>query len=89
MTPQDAINGAFEIFGGLFILLSILKLHREKSVRGVSWLHVGYFTAWGYWNLYYYPHLGQWASAAGGLLIVILNTAWLAQLIYYSKRNVV
>lgn len=82
----DCINGAFELFGGAFILSSVLKLHREKMVRGVSWWHMGFFMAWGYWNLIYYPCLGQWLSFAGGVLIVIANTAYFSQLIYYRKR---
>lgn len=90
MAWQDFLNGSFELLGGLFILLSIIKLHREKRVRGVSYIHVGYFTAWGYWNIYYYPYLNQWISFIGGLSVVTINTFWLGQIIYYTimeKRN--
>lgn len=81
----DIINGSFEFFGAPFIVLSILKLAKEKKVHGISWLHAGFFALWGYWNLFYYPHLNQWFSFAGGVAIVIANTIWLAQLIYYKK----
>lgn len=84
MAWQDFLNGSFELAGGLFILLSIFKLRREKRVRGVSYVHVGYFTAWGYWNIYYYPYLDQWMSFIGGLSIVLINTVWLGQIIYYT-----
>ena len=87
MSPPDLINGGFELFGAPFILLSILKIHKEKKVHGVNWLHPGYFTAWGVWNLYYYPHLEQWASFAGGVLLTILNVVWVWQLAYYSRRE--
>ena len=91
MNWQDAINGCYELFGAPFILLSIIKLYKEKIVRGVSWIHVGYFTTWGFWNLYYYPHLGQWYSFAGGIAIVTFNTIWLVQMLYYSyvKKGIV
>lgn len=87
MTWQDAANGAFELFGAPFIFLSVVKLLREKSVRGVSWIHASYFTAWGFWNLYYYPHLDQWLSFAGGTAIVLANVTWVILLVYYGRRG--
>lgn len=86
MTP-DIINGLFELFGAAFIGLSIKKLAKDKQVHGVSWIHAAFFAAWGYWNLYYYPHLDQYASFVGGIGVVAANTIWLAQLIYYSNKN--
>lgn len=35
-----------------------------------------FFSAWGIWNLVYYPTLGQWASFIGGVLLVAGNVAW-------------
>jgi len=84
MTP-DILNGIFELCGGFIILLSIVKLHREKMVRGVSWAHVAFFAAWGFWNLFYYPSLDQWFSFAGGVTIVITNTIWTCQLVYWTR----
>lgn len=86
MSIPDFINGAFETAGGFFILLSVIKLHREKMVRGVSWLHAGFFATWGYWNLFFYPHLDQWLSFWGGLFLVAVNTWWLGQLVYYGRN---
>jgi len=83
----DLINGAFEALGSLFILMSIVKLHREKQVRGVSWPHVGFFSAWGLWNLVYYPSLDQWLSFLGGSLLVLANAVWLGQILYYRQRE--
>lgn len=89
MTP-DQINGAFEAAGALFTFMNIVRLHRDKMVRGVHWLPIAFFTSWGFWNLYYYPHLDQWWSFAGGIGIVVFNTIWLAQMWYYirEERNV-
>ncbi len=84
MDWADVVNGALEATGGLFILLSVVKLHQHKLVRGVSWVHVSFFAAWGYWNLYYYPHLDQWLSFWGGMFITVTNTVWMGQLIYYT-----
>ena len=80
------VNGAFETAGGLFILLSVRRLLRDKKVRGVSMLPVIFFTAWGFWNLAYYPSLGQWWSFAGGIGIVLANTVWLGLMFLYRKN---
>lgn len=84
MAIPDLINGCYEALGSLFILMSILRLHKDKKVRGVSIIGVAFFMSWGYWNLYYYPSLNQWWSFIGGLFIVISNTFWVGQMIYYS-----
>lgn len=83
----DLINGLFEMVGGFFIALSCRQLYRDKQVRGVSWLHVSFFAAWGYWNLYFYPAVGAWWSFAGGVGVVSANSAWLLMIFYYSLRD--
>lgn len=66
----DLINGSFEILGGLFILNHCRVVLKDKRVAGVSVVSVAFFTAWGFWNLYYYPSLNQWWSFAGGCVVV-------------------
>jgi len=87
MNIPDIINGALELFGAIFIFLSIVKINREKDVKGVHWLHSGYFMFWGFWNIYYYPHLNQWYSFIGGVCVVITNTIWFLQILYYLNRR--
>lgn len=87
MNYPDLINGSFELFGAPFILMSVFKLAKEKKVHGVSWLHAGFFTVWGVWNLYYYPYLEQWFSFIGGIAIVLSNIIWVGQMLYYLRKN--
>lgn len=87
MAWPDIVNGSYELLGAPFILLSVLKLYRDKTIKGVSWTAVLFFTTWGYWNLFYYPYLGQWCSFAGGIAIVIVNTIWLSQIAYYLRKD--
>ena len=82
MSLPDVINGLYEAFGGLVILLNVLRIRKDKQVRGVNALTTVFFTTWGFWNLYYYPHLNQWFSFAGGVFIVFSNTLWL----YYAYK---
>jgi hypothetical protein len=56
-------------------------------VKGVSILSTTMFTAWGFWNLFYYPHLGQWWSFTGGLAIVAANALWVALMLKYRARH--
>jgi hypothetical protein len=83
----DLVNGLFELGGAFFIFGHIKKLWHDKLVRGVYWPATAFFAAWGWWNLYYYPSLGQWLSFAGGLAIVTLNTLWTAMLLYYIRKE--
>ena len=83
----DAVNGCYELLGAPFIGLSVMKLYKEKVVRGVSWLAVAFFASWGYWNMFYYSNLHQWCSFAGGLCIVTVNTIWLGQMLYYINKE--
>jgi len=87
MYIPDLVNGLFELAGGFFILLSCMKLYKDKKVRGISWIHVGFFASWGYWNLYYYPSLGQTISFIGGIGVVTMNTILLVQMLYYIKKE--
>lgn len=84
MNIPDIINGLFELSGSIFITMSIIKTKKDRGTTGVSWMTIAYFSSWGYWNLYYYPHLGQWWSFVGGILIVAANTIWAGQIIYYK-----
>lgn len=85
MTP-DRINASLEYLGVLFALYNCVILVQDAGqVQGVSVASTGFFTAWGIWNLYYYPHLGQKASgiAAGGL--VLANGGWLLLFALYRS----
>lgn len=76
MSIPDLINGSFELTGGFVILLNVRRLLRDRRVEGVDWRVFAFMSAWGFWNLFYYPSLHQWASFAGGLLLAIVNTTW-------------
>lgn len=81
----DLLNGCFELFGIAFIILSIMKATKNKSSAGVNWIHPAFFTAWGLWNLFYYPYLNQWLSFVGGIGIFVTNMVWVALLIKYRR----
>jgi hypothetical protein len=77
----DLINGLFEFCGGVLLWLNVRRLRRDGRVAGVSVAPTVFWTAWGAWNLYFYPSVGCWASWAGGLFVVAANAAWLGLLL--------
>lgn len=87
MTWPDVVNGFFELAGGAFVALSIRRVVKDKSVRGVSLHAAVFFAAWGYWNLFYYPHLGQWFSFAGGIGVTACNTVWVVLALWYKRQE--
>jgi len=84
---SDLINSLFEISGGFFVLLSIIKVIKDKKVAGVSYGTIGFFATWGYWNLFYYPSLNQWLSTAGAGILAATNTIYVLLLIYYARKD--
>jgi len=70
---NDLINGSFELLGGFAICQSIFRVIKDKSVKGVSVPHVAFFSLWGFWNLYYYPTLGQMLSFWRGIMAKIFS----------------
>lgn len=83
----DLINGLFELGGGIFLMLNIRLIRQHRRLQGVHWWPTLHFTAWGVWNLFYYSHLDQVLSFLGGVLIVIVNTVWLAHIALYAWQD--
>jgi hypothetical protein len=86
LNPNDVINGLFELMGAACLVVNVRQALRDKQIKGVHWGPTIYFTAWGIWNLWYYPSLNQWFSLAGGLAITLMNLVWLALVIRYWRR---
>jgi hypothetical protein len=82
---NDVINGLFEVVGGVLCWLNVKKLLRDKQVKGVYWPVTAFFAAWGLWNMYYYPSLGQWMSFAGGVVLVSGNLVWVVLALRYRE----
>lgn len=85
---QDIINGSFELLAGAALALHCAQLLRDREVKGVSLPAVLFFTVWGIWNMYYYPFLGQPWSFAGGVIVTLANTAYLALLVRFSNGGI-
>ena len=87
MINPDIINSWFKVAGGVSTWYNCVKLFRARKVQGVSVTSAVMFNTWGFWNLWYYPSLDQWASFMGGLVIVSGNTAWVTMAIYWRHNK--
>lgn len=73
---SDLGNAAFELGGATLIWLNVRQLLRDRQTRGVFWPVNVFYTAWGVWNMFYYPSLDQWLSFWAGLGVVAGNAVW-------------
>lgn len=87
MTWQDLITGLFEACGGWLVFLNVYQTWKDKQVKGVHIASNIFFTSWGVWNLYYWPHLDQWLAFSGGIPLAVANACWLAQVWYYGRKQ--
>lgn len=86
MTP-DVINGLFEFVGSVLVWMNAYRVYTDRGYAGIYPPTVVMFWLWGLWNLFYYPHLGQWWSFAGGCSIVAANTIWFILMRQYGRRT--
>jgi len=87
MIIQDLVNGCFETCAGLLLWWNVRIILKHKKLRGVSVVPTAVFGLWGFWNLYYYPFLGQHLSFLGGIFVVAANTTWVVLAIYYILKE--
>lgn len=87
MNSPDLITGLFELVAGIAIWLNVKEVYEAKEVRGVNWFSMAFFTLWGYWNLWYFPHLNQWFAFAGGIAPVTGNTVWCYLAWKYNRKS--
>lgn len=79
------VNGLFETLGAALTFMNTRRVWKDRGYAGLYLPAVVFFMSWGLWNLYYYPHLGQWFSFAGGALLVAANVSWVGSMLYLGK----
>lgn len=86
MNP-DLVNASFEVAAVAFTVLNIRRALSDRSVRGVDPRAACFFTLWGVWNLFYYPHLGQALSFVAGVALVSVNSVYLGLLVLFDTSE--
>lgn len=86
MTTPDLVNAIFEAAGSLVVWGNVIRTNRDQGYAGVHPGYVALFLAWGFWNLYFYPHLDQWWSFLAGLSVVAANLTWMAAMWRWGRK---
>lgn len=86
----DLVNASFECVAAVLMWLNVVRIRRDKCVRGVSIASSTFTTIWATWSLVYYPALGQWLSAGAACVILTARVVWLLEwyrLTYWCTRT--
>ena len=81
----DLINSLFELGASLAIANNCYRVYQDKMVKGVSPWSTLFFTAWGIYNVWFYPSLHQVLSFIAGIAVCGMNVIWLALMLKYRK----
>ena len=83
----DIVNGLFEFGGAIALSRNVVMTFKAKEVKGISILSTAWFSSWGIFNCLFYPSLGQYWSFVAGAMVALVNTVWVGQMIYYSRKK--
>lgn len=87
MNHIDLINAFFEGGGSILCWMNVLKIRRDRTVKGVFWPTQVFWSLWGLWNLYYYSAVGHPFSFWCGAVLVSGNIAWTLHAAWYAHRS--
>lgn len=87
MNWMDFGNAIFECSGGAFVALNAYDIWKKKAVAGQTLTALSFFTAWGIWNLFYYPSQAQWWSTVGAWGIMLVNFIQIGLVLRYRKST--
>lgn len=86
MTP-DIVNALFECAGSAFTWMNVYRVYKDKGYAGIYLPAIMFFFSWGVWNLYFYPHLGQWWSFIAGCSLALANVSWVTVMLVYGRKR--
>ena len=76
---------ALILTAGLFLLLDVRAIYRDKEVRGFSPISATFFAVWTTWSAVYYVMLDQYWSAWVATICLAINFLWLHAVYHYRK----
>jgi hypothetical protein len=84
VTP-DQINSFFEVAGALLTWMNVKRVWQDRGYAGIYMPAVMLFTAWGFWNLWFYSHLAQTWSVAATVVMVSANSSWVGLMLWFGR----
>lgn len=86
MNKIDLTNAFFEGGGAILCWLNVVRLRRDREIKGVLWPVQIFWSTWGLWNLAYYNAVGHPWSLWAGAVLVSGNITWTAHAFYYARK---
>jgi hypothetical protein len=83
----DLINSLFEGFAAFAVGNHCRVILKHREAKGMSILSTVFFTAWGFWNMYYYPVLGQMFSFWAGAAVCAANAWYVYLLVKFRTKQ--
>ena len=84
----DQINSAFVLMAALFYVLNLLKLMKDKEIKGISKISIGFFSLWNVWTLFFFIKVSEyWWTIGAYVLVAILNVAYITLMIKYGLKK--
>jgi len=81
----DIVTACFGVGSSVFLCRNCIQLYRDKAVHGISVVSTSFFVLLGLWNLVFYPANGLTFSFIAGIFVVMFNSIWVGQMIYYKS----
>lgn len=85
MTSIFLVNAVFEGVGAILTWNDVRVLARDRGVRGVWAWSRGWWSLWGFSNLWYYDHVNDPFSFWAGAALACGNTAWCALALWHAR----
>jgi len=84
----DQINSGFVLIAALFYLLNLFKLIKDKEIKGISKISIGFFSLWNVWTLFFFIKISEyWWTIGAYVVVAILNIAYITLMIKYTRNN--
>ena len=84
----DQINSGFVLMAALFYVLNLLKLMKDKEIKGISKISIGFFSLWNVWTLFFFIKVSEyWWTIGAYVVVAILNVAYITLMIKYGLKK--
>jgi hypothetical protein len=83
----DMINGLFPFFGSIFVIMNIMKMRKDKELKGSHWFVPLFFYCGQLWGIYFMYTLHQWWSLSGSITMMTFNFIWYGTMLYYKFKE--
>ncbi len=88
LSIYDQINSGFVLMAALFYVLNLLKLMKDKEIKGISKISIGFFSLWNVWTLFFFIKVSEyWWTIGAYIIVTILNIAYITLMIKYGLKK--